>query len=189
MATSEGIKQRAVEKPPSTDTDATDGGAKSSDKDQKIAKAKRSLPSLIAALALPIMLSAASAYLSGTTHPGRPGAKSSLQPSIIAFHLGNITTAALMSLSAWLFWAKGGFHQQPTGLLFYLGHLLLGLAWGPMVLRLQDARLGLAVALAMLGCLFGCSRFFRRVNPSSGDLIVPCLAWALFLAMFTYKLI
>ncbi|XP_078168488.1 TSPO(outer membrane tryptophan-rich sensory protein)-like protein [Carex rostrata] len=192
MATSEGIKHRAVEKPLSTDADATDGtdrAASPTNNDRKVVKAKRSLPTLAAALIVPVVLSATSAYLSGTTHPGRSDQKSSTwQFPILVFHLGNIVTAALTSLSAWLFWAKGGFHRRPTDILFYLGQLMLGLAWGPAAVRLGDARLGFAVAVAMLFCLFGCSRSFHRVNPASGDLVIPCLAWAMFLVMFSYRL-
>ncbi|KAJ4768153.1 Translocator protein like [Rhynchospora pubera] len=183
MATSEGMKQRHVEKPTSADADATPP----TNKDRKIAKAKRGLRTLAVALAIPVAFSAASACISGTTAPSQPDSKSSLQLPILAFHLGNIATAALTSLAAWLFWAKGGFHRRPTDLLFYLVQLLLLLMWGPAVFRLGNARLGVAVAVAMSVSLFGCARCFRRVNPSAGDIVVPCLAWALFLAMFSYK--
>ncbi|KAJ3702065.1 hypothetical protein LUZ61_005770 [Rhynchospora tenuis] len=184
MDTSEGIKQRHVEKPASTDGDA----ASPANKDRKMAKAKRGLRTLAVALVIPVALSAASACISGTTVPSRPDSKLTWQLPILAFHLGNIATAALTSLAAWLCWAKGGFHRRPTDLLFYLGQLLLLLTWGPTVFRLGKARLGVAVAVAMSVCLFGCARCFRRVNTAAGDLVIPCLAWALFLAMFSYKL-
>lgn len=94
-----------------------------------------------------------------------------------------------MGLSAWFVWVEGGFHVKPTALSLYLGYLGLSMAWHPTVLWMGASWAGLLVSLAMVGTLVGCSRDFRKVNPIAGNSVMPCLAWAAFLATVNLKLV
>ncbi|MBA0833497.1 hypothetical protein Goarm_005933, partial [Gossypium armourianum] len=88
---------------------------------------------------------------------------------------------SLTLLNIYLF-GSGGFHVKPTALSLYLGYLGLSMAWHPIVLWMGASWAGLLVSLAMVGTLVGCSRDFGKVNPIAGNSVMPCLAWAAFLA-------
>nr|XP_010931641.1 translocator protein homolog [Elaeis guineensis] len=157
-------------------------------KAQKMAIAKQGLRSLAVAIAIPFVLTTLSASASGTATTTAVS-KAFWHPPVWAFHLASISTSCLMGLSAWLVWAEGGFHSQPTTLPLFLTQLLLGLAWGPLVFRLGATRVALVVCITLFGALFACSQSFHRVNPIAGDLVKPCLAWVSFLALFNYTLV
>ncbi|KAJ3669526.1 hypothetical protein LUZ60_011476 [Juncus effusus] len=177
MATTEGLKQRSTDK-------STTSPAPSTNKTQKTIKTKRGIRSLTVAITVPVLLFATSAYLSGTAHIASHG---KFVPPILAFHLGNIAISAITGFAAWLIWAKGGFHRQPQDMFLYFGQLLLGLMWGPLMFKVKDRKLALAAAVAMAACMFGCIRSFRRVNKVAGDIFLPCFAWAVVLAIFSFK--
>lgn len=83
-----------------------------------------------------------------------------------------------MGLSAWLVWAEGGFHRDPTAAVLYLGQLVLSLAWDPIFFKMGATWVGLVVCFGLVGDLVACSRRFGRVNPIAGDLVKLCLVWA-----------
>ncbi|KAG1365224.1 translocator protein [Cocos nucifera] len=151
--------------------------------------AKRGLRSLAVAIFIPFILTTLSAYASGTAAATTTIPKAFWHPPMWAFHLASISTSCLTGLSAWLVWADGGFHSEPTTLPLFLAQLLLGLAWGPLVFRLGATWVGLVVCAILLAALFACSRSFHRMNPIAGDLMKPCLAWVSFLALFNYTLV
>ncbi|OAY82436.1 Translocator protein [Ananas comosus] len=194
MASSEGLKHR-----PRDDTDPTitttattmnTGVTKSNDKKvQKMAMARRGLRSLAVAVAVPLALALASACLSGGGGSGESSARPFWGLPRWVFGAAAVSTAGLAGLSAWLVWAEGGFHHRPADLGLFAAQLALGLLWGPLVFRIGATRLGLVVSLGLIGCLLWCSKCFHRVNPIAGDLLKPCLAWAVFLAVFNLKLV
>lgn len=94
-----------------------------------------------------------------------------------------------MGLSAWLVWAVGGFHREPTALYLYFAQLGLSLVWNLIVLGTGASRVGLVVCLAMFGVLVACYRIFKQINPIASVLAKPCLAWTLFLATVNLKLV
>ncbi|CAK7356829.1 unnamed protein product [Dovyalis caffra] len=100
-----------------------------------------------------------------------------------------MTSSFLMGLSAWLVWAEGGFHGNPTALYLYLAQLVLISAWDPTVFQMAPPWVGLLVCLAAFGTVVGCSRQFKELNPIAGNLVKPCLAWASLLAIVNLKLL
>ncbi|XP_038978871.1 translocator protein homolog [Phoenix dactylifera] len=181
---SQSLKHRPKDERTTTTTNTTTMKNK---KAKKLAMAKQGLRSLAIAIAVPFILTALTTYISGTA--ASTVSKPFWHLPMWAFHLASISTSCLMGLSAWLVWAEGGFHRQPTTLPLFVAQLLLGLFWGPLVFRLGATRMGLAVCITLFATLFACSQSFHRVNPIAGDLVKPCLAWVSFLAMFNYKLI
>lgn len=174
------IKHRVKDPAPATDT----GEKPSHRPDRKKAMAKRGLRSLAVAVALPLALTALDISLFGSTSRKRLGF-----PPLWALHATCLISSMLLGLSAWLIWADGGFHREPKALALYASVLGLGLAWDPIAFSLGATRVGLVVALALLGSLFGCYRKFRGMNPIAGDLVKMCFAWAGFVSVVNLKLI
>lgn len=183
---SRNLKHRPRYEPTTSSTSSTTTTTIKNGKTQKLAMAKRGLRSLAVAIAVPFILATLSAYASGT---GTAVSKAFWHPPVWAFHLASISTSCLTGLSAWLVWADGGFHSQPTTLPLFLTQLLLGVVWGPLVFRLGATRVGLVICVILLAALFACSRSFHQVNPAAGDLVKPSLAWVFFLAVFNYKFV
>ncbi|KAM0948538.1 hypothetical protein DsansV1_C06g0060441 [Dioscorea sansibarensis] len=188
MATTE-LRHR----PTTTPTTATDPKSRNSGK--KMAMARRGLKSLAIAISLPLALTtivllfttSSSSSSSSSSHP-RPS-RPFWHPPEWAFHLATVSCSSLMGLSSWLAWAEGGFHRRPAALPLYLAQLVFGLAWGPLLFRKDSPRAALVAAVGLVAALVGCVRCFRRVNPIAADLVKPCLAWAAFLALFSYTLV
>ncbi|XP_054819401.1 translocator protein homolog [Prosopis cineraria] len=174
---------------------AVDGKSKMGGKisNRRMAMAKRGLRSLTIAVTLPLSLSLLSAYLgSGKSRASvDPVAdtKPFWFPPMWALHLTCPASCFLMGLAAWMVWADGGFHRHPNALLFYLAQLLLTLLWDPLVFGAGATRIGLILCFGMFAAMVGCYRLFGQVNPISGDLIKPCLAWTAFLSLVNLKLV
>nr|GMD72949.1 translocator protein homolog [Ipomoea batatas] len=151
-------------------------------------KAKRGLRSLGIAVAFPLSLTLIDISLFGSSQQYRAMEKPFWVPRLWALHLACLGSAFLMGLSAWLVWAEGGFHRYPTAMLLYLSQLALSLAWDPVVFKAGATRAGLVLCVGLLGALVGCSRSFKNVNPIAGDLVKPCLGWALLLSATNFKL-
>nr|KYP51022.1 hypothetical protein KK1_027235 [Cajanus cajan] len=94
-----------------------------------------------------------------------------------------------MGLAAWMVWADGGFHRNPTALFLYFTHLLLAVLWDPLVFAAGATRLGFILSLALLLTQLACFRAFRPVNPIAADLVKPSLAWIAFLSLVNLKLL
>ncbi|XP_057782354.1 translocator protein homolog [Salvia miltiorrhiza] len=158
-------------------------------KKPKNAAAHRGLRSLSVAVALPLSLSVLDIFLFGSSSRYRSLDKPFYVPPLWALHLACVSTAFLSGLSAWLVWAEGGFHRHPAALGLYLGQLALSLVWYPVVFGAGAIRVGLLLCAALFGVLLGCARAFRNMNPIAGDLVKPCLAWALLLAAANVRLV
>ncbi|KAG6785108.1 hypothetical protein POTOM_010831 [Populus tomentosa] len=163
-------------------------------REKRVAMAQRGFRSLAIAVALPLSLALCNVYFFGSTKGYGTSSSRSLSkpfwfPPLWALHMTCVTSSFLMGLSAWLVWAEGGFHRNPTALYLYLTQLGLSLAWDPIVFRMSAPWVGLLVCLATFGALVGCSRQFKVVNPIAGNLVMPCLARASFLAFVNLKLL
>ncbi|CAN4093088.1 unnamed protein product [Withania somnifera] len=152
-------------------------------------KAKRGLRSLGIALAVPMFLTLLDISLFGSSYKYVSMEKPFWFPRLWALHLACLGSSFLMGLSAWLVWAEGGFHRQPMAMLLYLSQLGLSLAWDPVVLKAGATRVGLVLCMALFGLLIACVRAFRNVNPIAGDLVKPCLGWAVLLSLANLKLV
>ncbi|KAI4301391.1 hypothetical protein L6164_034674 [Bauhinia variegata] len=194
MASQGELKQRLR-----NDSDANNKSTTGTDvrprRDKKMAMAKRGLRSLVIAATLPLSLSLLTAYLasSHSKHDQHAGTVTSRKlfwflPTW-ALHLTCPASSLLMGLSAWLVWADGGFHRNPTALGLYLAQLALTLLWDPILFGAGATKAGLMVCLGILGTQVGCLRVFKRTSVVAGDLIMPCLAWTAFLCVVNLKLV
>ncbi|KAK6154197.1 hypothetical protein DH2020_013836 [Rehmannia glutinosa] len=156
---------------------------------KKPGAARRGLRSLSVAVAFPFALTLLDIFLFGSSNRYRSLHKPFYFPPLWALHSACLATSFLSGLSAWLVWAEGGFHRQPSALFLYLGQLALGLGWYPVVFGAGAIRVGLLLCGALFGVLVGCARVFRGMNPIAGDLVKPCLAWAVLLAVLNVRLV
>ncbi|PIA61468.1 hypothetical protein AQUCO_00300757v1 [Aquilegia coerulea] len=192
---SQTLKQRTKDDSTSTTTTTTNNNKTRSSgggtKDKQMAMAKRGLRSLAIAIATPLLLTLTTIFLfgSGQNNYQNVEKKPFWYPPLWGLHLGCVISSILMGLSAWLVWAEGGFHKQPSVVPLYLGQLLLSLSWDPIVLKMGASWIGLIICVGLFATLVGCSTRFRQVNPIAGDLLKPCLAWAAYLTFVNYKLI
>ncbi|KAI5680428.1 hypothetical protein M9H77_01655 [Catharanthus roseus] len=187
-SSSQELKHRITEEKEEKETPEMDGKGKGR-RTNKTAMAKRGLRSLGFAVGIPLSLTVLDIALFGSNLHYATMKKSFLYPPLWALHLACLGSTFLMGLSAWLVWADGGFHKQPYALFLYLGQMVLGLAWDPIVFRIGASRVGMVMCVALFGALVGCVRMFRTVNPIAGDLVKPCLLWALVLSVVNLKLV
>ncbi|CAN4091443.1 unnamed protein product [Withania somnifera] len=152
-------------------------------------KAKRGLKSLTIALSIPLLLTLMDISLFGSSYQYVSMEKPFWFPRLWALHLACLGSSFLMGLSAWLVWAEGGFHRQPMAMLLYLSQLGLSLVWDPVVFKAGATRVGLVLCMALFGVLIACIKTFKNVNPIAGDLVKPCLGWAVLLSLANLKLV
>ncbi|OAY49535.1 translocator protein homolog [Manihot esculenta] len=185
---SQDVKRRTKDADqPDTTTDAKNEDMRTK-REKRMAMAKRGIKSLGVAVALPLALSLFNIYFFGSRNGYGNISKPFWFPPMWALHFACLSSTFLMGLSAWLVWAEGGFHKEPTTLSLYLAQLGLSFAWEPIVFRMGATWFGLVVCLAMFGALVGCSRKFMKLNPIAGDLVKPSLAWATVVAIVNLKL-
>ncbi|KAG8389473.1 hypothetical protein BUALT_Bualt02G0233000 [Buddleja alternifolia] len=192
MATQE-LKHRSKDQP-REETDQPNviqaaAAATSDRKQKKTGTARLGFRSLGVAVAFPLSLTLLDIYLFGSTTRYRSLHKPFYFPPLWALHLACVATAFMTGVSAWLVWAEGGFHRQPNALMLYLGQLLLSLGWYPVVFGAGAVRVGLVLCAGLFGVLIGCARSFSKMNPIAGDLVKPCLVWAVLLAVVNVRLL
>lgn len=177
---SETLKHR----PPPKDEPATaDSTVPERTKDQKLALARRGLPSLAVAVAIPTIATATSLSVAGTS------ISAAWTPPVWAFHVGSLLVSGLLGLSAWLVWAKGGFHGRSEALPLYLAELVMELLWAPLLFGCGSAGVAMALSAAHVAVLFLLAQCFRHVNPVAADLIKPYLAWVSVVAVVKHLLL
>ncbi|KAJ0808258.1 hypothetical protein HanPI659440_Chr01g0001451 [Helianthus annuus] len=139
-------------------------------KTQKQRIPTRGIRSLAVGIAIPLALTLANISMFGWNRTYRTIHKPFWVPPLWALHLTCLGSAFIMGLSAWLVWAEGGFHKNPSAVGFYLGQLGLSLAWDPVFFKMGAARLGLLVCLGQMATMWSCLKMFGRVNRTAGDL-------------------
>jgi benzodiazapine receptor len=157
----------------------------------KNTNAKRALRSLAIAVTVPVLLTMFIIFMFGSGRKYRALAKPIWFPSLWFIHLASLGSSFLMGFAAWLVWADGGFHAYPDALLLYLTQVSLGIVWDPLVLVIGARWLSFVFCAANFVALFACYKIFRgmNVNPFAKDLVKPCVAWAAYLSIVTFKLI
>lgn len=153
-------------------------------RETKLLKARRGLRSLAVAVALPLIFSVLSSFLSPPLRPKTDEASLLWFPPASTLHVAAAASAGLMGLAGWLVWAEGGM-RAPAPAALFAAQLVLGLAWAPLA---HAGWAGLALGAAKVAVLVGCARCFRRANPFSGNLVGPCIAWAAFLVLLSYRM-
>lgn len=183
---SETLKHRPPPKDEPATAATTDAGSSTvpeRTKDQKLALARRGLPSLAVAVAIPTVATATSISVAGTS------VSAAWTPPVWAFHAGSLLMSGLLGLSSWLVWAKGGFHGRSEALPLYLVELVMELLWAPLLFGGGSSGLAMALCAAHVAVLFLLAQCFRHVNPVAADLIKPYLAWVSIVAVVKYLLL
>ncbi|CAI8615095.1 unnamed protein product [Vicia faba] len=196
------LKQRFITPDQTTKTTTTNDDDKDKNgtinhkRDKRMAMAKRGLRSLIIALSFPFSITLLSIYIASSftfSNHNNQSITSSTKPFWFPpswlLHLMLPSSTFFMALSAWLVWAEGGFHRDPTAFLLYLIQLLCTVLWEPVVFGVGATSFGLLLCLGIFGSLIGCMYVFGKVNSVASDLIKPCLAVSAFLFIVNLKLI
>lgn len=187
---SQNLKQRRTDDPDTAAATTTMNKSNyKSKKDMRMDMAKRGLRSLAVAVAIPVSLHLLAIYLGSTDNYPTGSSKPFWFPPLWALRFICMASSFLMGLSAWLVWADGGFHKNPTALPLYLAQLGLNLIWDPIVFGAGAPWVGLLVSMGMFGTMVACTRVFKNINPVAGDLMKPTLAWVAFLAIVNLKLV
>ncbi|GLT32490.1 hypothetical protein SLA2020_071550 [Shorea laevis] len=146
--------------------------------------------SLAAAIAVPLALTSFIIFNFGAgkryrTLPNKP----LWFPPLWLIHLASLGSTFLMSLAACQVWLGSGFNVDSDALPLYISQVALSIVWDPLVLVIGSARLGFLFCVVHFGTLIACHWRFKKLIPSSKDLVTPCLLWSGFLTVLTYKLI
>ncbi|CAF2093135.1 unnamed protein product [Brassica napus] len=153
---------------------ADDNNNNKGKRDQKRAMAKRGLKSLTLAVAAPVLLTLFTSYFLGNQ----------ARSSSWVLHLMRLASSGLMGLAAWLVWVDAGFHKKPNALYLYLAQFVLCLT----TCMVGSGLAGLAVCLCQSAALFRCYKAFNETSPVAGNMVMPCLAFAAFVAAVNVKL-
>ncbi|MCC5841864.1 MAG: tryptophan-rich sensory protein [Opitutales bacterium] len=87
---------------------------------------------------------------------------------------------ALMAISAWLVWVRGGFSAQRGPLSLFLLQLALNAAWSPVFFGLERPDLAFLVILFLWLGIVATIIAFRKVSHPATTLLLPYLAWVSF---------
>ncbi|OIV95213.1 hypothetical protein TanjilG_21603 [Lupinus angustifolius] len=155
-------------------------------RETKKAQAKRALRSLAIAIAVPVTLNIGVIILCGSGHKYHQLAKPIWFAPLWFIHLATLGSSFFMGLAAWLVWADGVFKLEPDALPLYVAQVSLSIVWEPLVVNAHW--LALVSSIVNFGTLFMCYLRFRKVNPFAKDLAKPCLLWAGYLTLVSFKL-
>ncbi|XP_061370577.1 translocator protein homolog [Gastrolobium bilobum] len=155
----------------------------------KKAQAKRALRSLAVGIAVPLILTLTIIILFGSGRKYRSLVKPFWFAPLWFIHLATLGSSFFMGLAAWLVWADGGFQGESDALSLYVAQVSLSIVWHPLVLVMSAYWLASVSCLVNFGTLFLCYLRFKKVNPFAKDLAKPCLVWAAYLTLISFKLI
>ncbi len=92
------------------------------------------------------------------------------------------TLYALMGISAWRIWKRGGFAEQLVPLRLFLLQLTLNFAWSFLFFTFQQIELALLEIVLMWVCIVLTFRAFARIDRLAAWLLVPYLCWVTYAA-------
>lgn len=94
---------------------------------------------------------------------------------------------AMMAVSAWLVWRKGGWRRQRAALLLFLGQLVLNGLWSWLFFGWRLGGLGFADILLLIGLLLATLAAFWHASRAAALLLVPYLVWICFAAALNWS--
>ncbi len=95
---------------------------------------------------------------------------------------------AMMAVSAWLVWRRGGFSSQGRPLRIFILQLLLNALWTPLFFGLKLPGVAFAEILLLWLAIIMTIRVFLRVDRIAAWLLVPYLGWVSFAAILNFTL-
>ena len=114
-------------------------------------------------------------------------AKPALSPSLAAFGLAWGILLPLTGLAAAVVAAARGAYWRKTALVVFAVQLVLALAWRPLFFAAHQITQGLAVLVALDLAVLATIVLFNRVRPAAAAMMLPYLAWLLFLTLLTWQ--
>ena len=95
---------------------------------------------------------------------------------------------AMMAVSAWLVWKRGGFRIHLAPLRVFLVQLVLNACWSPLFFGLKRPGLAFFEIIVLWMAIIATAVAFSRVNRTAALLLVPYLAWVTFAAALNFAL-
>jgi len=95
---------------------------------------------------------------------------------------------AMMAVSAWLVWRRGGFAAQRKPLVIFLTQLVLNAAWTPLFFGLHRPGIAFAEILLLWLAIAVTFATFRPVTKAAAWLLAPYLIWVSFAAILNFAL-
>lgn len=140
-----------------------------------------SLASLAIAIAIPLLVGASSAALSGPGMKAAYAASRQAPWAPPAWLFGPVWTVlyALMGVAAWRVWTAAGGAWTPA-LTWFAAQLALNAAWSPVYFRLRKPGLALGILAALLAVLVQTTRLFWKADAPAGKLLVPYVLWGAY---------
>ncbi|CAN1807006.1 Translocator protein homolog [Linum perenne] len=136
---------------------------------------------------LPLLVTTASIHCFGSSRNFDALPKPVWFPPMWLVHAGSVGSTVLMSLAALVVRAGGGLGGDALHL--YGCQVGLSVLWWPLVVRIGTGLVGSVYSCVHLGSLVGCFCVFGKESPSTRKLVGPCLGWAVFMGLCTFKLV
>ncbi len=94
----------------------------------------------------------------------------------------------LMAVSFYLVWVSDKSKDKNTALLFFIGQLLVNVAWSAVFFGLRSPAGGFFIIIILI-VLIACTIFyFARISKKAAYLLLPYLAWVCFAGCLNYYL-
>ncbi|CAI0467434.1 unnamed protein product [Linum tenue] len=138
---------------------------------------------------IPLLLNAAVIYIFGSSRKFESLPKPGWFPPLWVIYLGSIGSSLVMGLAAAMVWAGGGFVGGGAAVHLYVCEVSLSLVWPPLVVRIGAGLVGWVYSCVHLVTVLGCYWAFGRRSPKTRKLVGPCLGWAGFVTVCTFKLV
>jgi benzodiazapine receptor len=94
----------------------------------------------------------------------------------------------LMAISVWLVWRKEGLLGAIVPLIIFLLQLVLNAAWSWLFFGLHELGYAFVEIVALWVAIVVNIILFWRINPISGILLLPYLAWVTFASVLNYTI-
>jgi len=95
---------------------------------------------------------------------------------------------AMMAVSAWSIWRRGGFRAQRSPLSLFLVQLLLNALWSPLFFGLKWPGLAFLEIVVLWFAIVLTILAFNRVCRASALMLIPYLLWVSFASVLNFTL-
>ena len=116
-----------------------------------------------------------------------PLQKPSFQPPGWVFGVVWTTLYTLLGLALAIVLQQPPSRERRDGLWLFGGQLALNFAWSPVFFGMHMIDVGLVVILTMVVMALAAARYFRRLSPLAGWLMLPYLLWLCLATALNYE--